>query len=116
MGKPVKQTVSHDILDNGTVRFTLTPKDSVGNLATMPAGSPPFAGTPSDPTLITVAVDPTDPSGFGLVQIGTPLGPLGTGFTVVFSSTLASGTVVSGTSDPLNIVAGGPTGVTVSES
>jgi hypothetical protein len=116
-GKAVKATVDFQLLDNGTVKFTISPVDSVGNATTLPAGTPPLTAVVSDPTKLTVAADPADTSGFGLSQIGTPTGQLATGITVNFSTTLPGATApIAADSDAIDVVAGGPTGFKVTES
>jgi hypothetical protein len=110
-----RATLDFVLLDNGTVQFTFTPLDSVGNPTTLPAGTPALTYTSSDPAL-TVAVSPSDTSGFGLVAIGTPTG-LATSIVVTGSTTLAGATSpISGSANPVDIVAGGPTGFSVTES
>ena len=86
MAKAVKAAVDFQLLDNGTVKFTFTPVDSVGNKTTLPAGTPALSYSSSDPAL-TVAPDPADASGFGLSAIGTP-NALATGVIVTGSTTL----------------------------
>jgi hypothetical protein len=109
-----KATVDFQILDNGTVRFTATPVDSVGNTATLAAGTPPLVWVSDQPAL-TLAADPSDTSGFALSQIGTPT-TLATGVNVTCSTTLAGGSgPISGAATPVDVVAGPAGGFTVAE-
>lgn len=110
---PRKAGVDFVVLDNGTVKFTATPVDSVGNPTTLPAGTPPLTWV-SDNAAITLAADPADTSGFALSQIGTPTA-LATGVNVTCSTTVASGTI-SGAAAPVDVVAGPAGGFTVAEA
>lgn len=111
-----KATVDFTVLDNGTVRFTASPVDAVGNPASLPAGTSPLAWVSDNPAL-TLAADPADTSGFALSQIGTPTGALATGINVSCSTTLpGASSPISGAAAPVDVIAGGPTGLTVQES
>lgn len=123
MPKAVRATVDFQLLDNGTVRFTITPVDTVGNAASLPAGTPPLSATVVDATgapstLLSVAIDTAnDTTGFGLVQIGTPSGALATGLVVTFSTTLPGATApTSATANAIDVISGGPSGFQVAES
>lgn len=93
--------------DNGNATATLTPDDAAGLDTVLPAGSSVPSWTPSDPTAITVA-----PSADGLTCLVTPASPakLATAVTIAVACTLPDGTVITGTSDPIDVVAGGPVG------
>lgn len=123
MAKAVKATVDLEIVDNGKgVRYTLTPVDSLGNPVNLPAGTPPVTGVVTDntgaaSTLLALSVDPADTSGFGLIQIGTPSGALGTGIVATFSTTLPGATSpISQAADPVDVIAGPAGGFLVQES
>src|ERR1039458_7027487 len=90
MAKATKATVDFQLLDNGPVKFTANPADSLNNPTTLAAGTTPLAWT-SDNAALTLAADPADTSGFALSQIGTPTA-LATGVNVACSTTLAGGT------------------------
>lgn len=109
-----KATVDFQVLDNGTVKFTATPVDSVGNPATLPAGTPPLTWS-ADQAALTLAADPADTSGFALSQIGTPTA-LATGVNVSCSTTLAGASAsIVGAATPVDIVAGPAGGFAVAE-
>jgi len=113
MAGTAKAGVDFELLDNGTVRFTAQPVDAVGNNTVLPVGTSPLTWV-SDNTALTLAADPGDTSGFNLSQIGTPTA-LATGVNVTCSTTV-DGTTISGTAQPVDIIAGGPVGFTVTES
>jgi hypothetical protein len=118
-----KHSVSLEILENGTVRYTATPTDANGNPTTLPAGSPPATWASSDPDL-TLASDPQDTSGFNLLQIGTAGTSPATGVVATITDTItnpADGSVstITGAADPVNIVPappGFPTSFVVTEA
>jgi len=109
--KAKKHAVSLEILENGTVRYTLTPTDDNNNPTSLPAGTPPTTGASSDPDL-TLAPDPADTSGFNLQWIGTAGNAPATGVVASFQTTAtkSDGTtvVISGDGDPVNIVPAPP--------
>ena len=115
-GKKKMPNVDQQFLDNGKIRVTLTPKDAQGNTTdpatgkpvVLPAGTPPVTLTDSAGVL-TFTVDPTDTSGFGLIQLGTPSGDT-VGDVITASATLPGATTpITGTGDPFDIVAVPPT-------
>lgn len=112
---PVKAaTVDFQIQDDGTVKFTATPVDHLGNATTLKSGTPPLAWVSDNPAL-TLAADPNDQSGFALSQIGTPT-TLATGVNVSCSTTQPGDAApISGAATPLDIVAGSATALTVAE-
>ena len=112
--KAVKAGVDFVIQDNGTVKYTLTPVDAMGNATTLAAGTPAVTATSSDPAL-TLAADPAETSGFSLSWIGTP-SALATGVVASFTTTQPDGSVVAGSGDPVDIVAGPAGGFTVTEA
>jgi hypothetical protein len=108
-----------DLIDGGkTCRVTAVAVDAMKNPANppgLPDGSsvPTWAAVP--PAGLTLAADPADTTGSGLVQIGTPTGILATGIIVSVTATLpspdggttAGATITGDNSDnPINIVAG----------
>ena len=102
------------LLDNGTASLTATPVDAVGLPTTLPAGTPAATWTSSDPGLV---ITPVSSDATGLTAIASPATPpvLVTGAVPTVSVTLASGTVISGSGDPIDIVAGGAAGFGVVE-
>lgn len=106
--------VDFEILDNGTVKYTFTPVDAIGQPTTLPPGTPPLTYSSSSPAM-TVAADPSDTSGFGLLAIGTGVA-VATGVVVTGQTTLPGAAApIIGTADPVDILAGGPVGFTVAE-
>ncbi len=112
MSKTKGATIDFQLLDNGTVKFTATPVDSVGNSTTLPAGTSPLTWVSDQPAL-TLSADPSDTSGFALSQIGTPTA-LATGVNVSCSTTLG-GSLITGSATPVDIVAGPASGFAVAE-
>lgn len=111
----VKATVDFQLQDNGTVKFTAKPVDAKGFAATLPAGTPPLSWVSSDPALV-LSADPDDNSGFALSQIGTPAG-LATGVVVTGSTTLPGAVEpISGSANPVDIIAGPVSGFAVTEA
>lgn len=105
-GKISKASVDFQVLDNGTVRFTASPVDGVGNAATLPAGTPALTWVSDQPALV-LSADPNDTSGFALSQIGTPAGTLATGINVSCSTSLDGGaTSITGAATPVDVIAG----------
>ena len=123
MAKPKAHMVSLEILENGTVRYSAQPVDANGNATSLPAGSPPATWASSDPDL-TLAPDPSDTSGFNLLQIGTAGTAPATGVVATITDTItnpADGSVstITGAADPVNIVPappGFPTAFVVTEA
>ena|ERR1039458_106802 len=92
------------IFDDGKgAKFSATPVNKVGKPVTLPSGVVPV-WTSSDPTVLTVAPDPTDPT--GLTGIGTPVSD-GTGITVDCSADLGGGNTIKddGSQAPVDVVA-----------
>jgi hypothetical protein len=103
------------IQDNGTAIFTATIVDSLGNPTVLPVGTPPLSWSDSAAVLKFVT-DPSDTSGFNLVMDATPTG-LTTGDVVSASFTLVGGSLISASyPTPIDVVAGGPAGLTIQES
>lgn len=100
-----------DLVDNGTAKYVATPVDAAGDQVDIPAGSAIPSWASSDDTTIQVTPDTTDAS--GLTAVGKPL-KLGTGVVATITMTTTNATV-SGSSDPLNVIAGPPTGFVVGE-
>lgn len=111
--KATKAGVDFQIQDNGTVKYTLTPVDALGNAAPLAPGTPAVTATSSDPAL-SLAADPAETSGFSLSWIGTPTA-LATGVVASFTTTQPDGSVVAGSGDPVDIVAGPAGAFTVQE-
>ena len=92
------------IFDDGKgVKFTAEPVNKAQKPVTLPAGIIPVWAS-SNPAVLTVAADPSDPT--GLTAIGTPVSD-GTGVTASVSATLADGTVIKddGSESPIDVVA-----------
>ena len=92
------------IFDDGKgVKFTATPVNKAGKPVTLPSGVVP-AWASSDSTVLTVAADPTDPT--GLTALGTAVSD-GTGVVVSLTATLSDGTVIKddGSDAPIDVVA-----------
>lgn len=116
MAKVKDAAVDFQLLDNGTAKAVATPQDSVGVATTLPAGTSTPTWASSDPGVV-VAPDPSDAS--GLTAIVSPATPpvLVTGAVISVSATLPDGTtVITGSGDPIDVIAGGPTGFKVVES
>jgi len=91
------------IFDDGKgAKFTATPVNKAGKPVTLPSGIVP-TWTSSNPAVLTVAPDPTDPT--GLTAIGTPVSD-GTGITVDCSADLGGGNIIKddGSQAPLDVV------------
>ena len=107
-GKVMKATLDFQLLDNGTATATLTPIDAAGLATTLPAGTPIPVWVSSDPSVVvTAAAD-------GMSATVAPATPpvAKTGVTISVSTTLASGTSISG-SDVVDVVAGTATGFAI---
>jgi hypothetical protein len=92
------------IFDDGKgVKFTATSVNKGGKGVSLPDGVIP-AWTSSDPTVLTVAPDPSDPT--GLTAIGTPVSD-GTGINVDCSADLGGGDVIKddNSESPIDVVA-----------
>jgi hypothetical protein len=106
MAKPKLAGINFRLLDNGTAAGTLVPQDSVGVTTTLPPGSsvPVYIASTAEVVLT--------PSADGLTLVVAPAVPpvAATGVTISVSATLPDGSVISGMSDPIDVVPGGPTG------
>lgn len=115
-GKAGKMKLTFSVLDSGKVAFAARVVDSMGNPPN-PPGLPSGTSTPayssSDSTVLSVATDPSDPT--GLKGVGSPLA-LGTGVVVSISATLPDGTLITGSADPIDVIAGPGTSFVVDES
>lgn len=104
-----KATVDFQLLDNGTATATLTPVDAAGNPTSMPSGAGVPVWTSSNPA-ITVA-----PAADGMSATLTPTA-LATSVTISATSTLADGvTTISGSGNPIDVVAGTATAFAIAE-
>lgn len=89
------------IFDDGKgVKFVATPVNKAGKTIPLPTGES-ITWTSSDPAVLSVATDPTDPS--GLTALGSPVAD-GTGVTATITGTATDGTKVTDTSDPVDVV------------
>ena len=109
-------TVDQQFLDNGKIRVTLTVVDAkgsptdpaTGKPVVLPVGTPPVTCVDSA-GLLTFVVDPTDTSGFGLIQLGTASGDT-VGDVVTASTTLVGAAApITGAGTPFDIIAVPPT-------
>ena len=128
MAKAHATGVDQQFLDNGKIRITLTVVDAngsatdpaTGNPVVLPVGTPPVVLTDSASKL-TFVVDPSDTSGFGLIQLGTASGDT-VGDVVTATTTLPGAAApITGSGDPFDIVpvpvtADNPAGFAVVES
>jgi hypothetical protein len=103
------------ITDAGQVgTATASPTDSVNLPTTIPAGNSTPVWTASDPGVVVTPVA-TDPTGLSATVVPATPPVLVASFTVTVTTTLADGvTVLTGTSSPNSVVAGGPTGFQIS--
>lgn len=104
--KTLTAGIDFQLFDNGQAVATLTPVDAAGLDTALPDGTSVPVWVSSDPGLVVAGS--TD----GLSAIVTPAVPpvLVQNATLTVSATLPDGTVITGTSDPIDIVSGGPTG------
>jgi hypothetical protein len=110
--KQMPHTITVDTTnETATVAFT----DDHGNATSPPAGFGSIAFESSDPSVLTVAADPTNPLVGNLTPTGTP----GTGVTITAPAVDASGvqlmeadgvTPFSATSEALDVTPGAPAG------
>lgn len=114
-----KAAVDFQILDNGTATATATPVDALGELTTLPVGSPAPTWTVQDSTnatstfltLTPVTSDPTGLTQTITVTLPTPPpSPLPTGLVV----SVTAGTI-SGSGNPIDIVPGPASNFVVAE-
>lgn len=108
MAKAVKAGVDFQLQDNGTATATLTPVDAAGNPTTMPVGASVPSWTSSS-TAVSVS-----PAADGMTATLTPTA-LATGVVISASSTLSDGTSISGSGNPIDVVAGPATGFQIQE-
>lgn len=95
--------IDFQFFENGQATASLTPVDASGNATTMPAGSTVPAWVSSDPG-ITVS-----PAADGLSALLTAGGAPVTAATLTVTATLPDGTTtITGTSDPIDVVAQPP--------
>lgn len=95
--------IDFQFFENGQATASLTPVDASGNATTMPAGSTVPAWVSSDPG-ITVS-----PAADGLSALLTADGTPVTAATLTVTATLPDGTTtITGTSDPIDVVAQPP--------
>ena len=111
MSKMKDAAVDLQIQDDGTVKYVFTPKDSMGQTTTLPAGVVPSYSS-SDPAL-GVSPDPADTT--GLTAIGKP-SAIATGIVVTISVTKPDGTTVTKDAPPVDIVPGTVSSFAVAES
>ncbi len=102
--------VDFQLLDNGTMKATLTVLDAAGLATTWPTGQP-IVWTVSDPGVVATPAD-------GLSAILAPASPpvLVTGVIPTATGTLADGTVITVNGDPIDVIAGGAAGFQMAES
>ena len=114
MSKVMKAGVDFQLLDNGTALATATPQDGAGLATSLPSGTAAPTWTSSDPGVVVTPVA-TDPS--GLTATVSPATPpvLVTGAVITVNATLASGTAITGSGTPIDVISGGPTGFQVVE-
>ena len=104
-----KATVDFQLLDNGTATATLTPVDAAGNPTSMPTGASTPVWTSSNPAIIIA------PAADGMSATLTPTG-LATGVVITATATLADGTTtLTGSGNPIDVVAGAATAFAISE-
>jgi len=104
------------ITDSGKgVKFTAEPVNKAGKQVSLPVGIVPVWAS-SNPAVLTVAADPSDPS--GLTALGTPISD-GTGVLASVTATLPDGTVIKddGSEAPIDVVSDGtPSGFVIQEA
>jgi hypothetical protein len=109
MNKTSAAGIDFQLFDNGMATATLTPVDDKDIDTTLPAGTSVPVWTSSDPgVLVSGAVD-------GLTAIVTPASPpvLVQDAVLTVTATLPNGTVITGTSDKIDVVGGGVAGFRV---
>jgi len=107
----LKAIVDFRMLDNGSATATLTPVDVAGLPTTLPDGTPPPSWASRDPAVVVT------PAADGMSATLAPATPpvLATGVIITASTTLPDGTAISGSGNPIDVVAGGPTGFQITE-
>ena len=91
------------ILDDGKgVKFTATPENRAGKPVSLPAGVTPVWAS-SDPSVLTVAADPSDTT--GLTALGTPVSD-GAGIVVSLTADLGGGNIIKddGSDAPIDVI------------
>lgn len=105
-------SVDFQLKDDGSATATLTPVDAAGLDAAMPAGATvPVWVSSNAAVVVTAAAD-------GMTAAVKPSVPpvLVTGVTITATATLADGTtVLTGTSDPIDVVGDVATGFRITE-
>jgi hypothetical protein len=112
MAKAAKSaSIDFQLQDNGSANATLTAQDAAGLDTTLPAGTSVPVWTPSDTTVLAVVA-----AADGMSAVVTPATPpkLATGVTISVSAILPDGTTISGVSDGIDVVSGGPKGFKIS--
>ena len=106
------QTVDFQMFDNGQALATLTIVDAKGIPTVMPPGSQGIAWSSSDPAIVV------SPSEDQMSAILTPVDPpvLAQNVVITAQSTLPDTTVITGTTQPIDVVAGGPAGFKITLS
>jgi hypothetical protein len=109
--KAVKATLDLQLPDSGTGTASLAFVDAAGLPATLPSGTIPVWSSSNPAIVVTPAAD-------GLsAQFGPSTPPvLATGVVITAVTTLPSGTVITATGQPIDVVGGGPTGATMVET
>jgi hypothetical protein len=105
-------SVDFSILSNGQAIATLAPVDAAGLETTLPEGTSVPAWTASDPgVVISVSED-------GLQALVTPSQPpvLVQDCKLTVTATLPDSTVITGESENIDIIAGGPAGFKIKMS
>jgi hypothetical protein len=108
--KAVKATLDLQLPDSGTGTAALTFTDAAGLPATLPTGIVPVWSSSNPAIVLTPSADGTS------CQFGPATPPvLATGVVITAVTTLASGTVITATGNPIDVIGGGPAGVTMAE-
>lgn len=108
MKQAVKAGLDFDLQDNGQAIATLTVVDAAGLATTLPDGVTPSWASSDPGVVVTPAAD-------GLTATVSPATPpvLVTGAVITVSATLPDSTVITGTSQGIDVVAGGAAGFTI---
>jgi hypothetical protein len=115
--KATKAGVDFQLLDNGTATATVSFVDSVGNPTSTPVGAAPAVYTSSNPAVVSVGATNAD----GVSATLTPLS-LGTGVIVSATVTVTDPTGVnppvtlSGSGNPIDVIAGAASALAISEA
>ena len=110
MAQKRKATVDFQLLDNGTATATITGAlDAAGNTVPVPAGTTVPVWTSSNPAITVVA------AADGMSAKLTPAA-IATGVIITATATLADGvTVLSGSGNPIDVVAGAASQFAIAE-